>query len=332
MRAPAFWWKTAPDARAFLLSPLGAVYGAATARRMARPGTRVGAPVICIGNFVVGGAGKTPTAIALAQALQGLGERPFFLTRGYGARQPVTTPLRVDPRQHDSERVGDEPLLLARAAPTIVSPDRIAGARLAISEGASVLVMDDGLQNPQLHKDFSIAVVDGAAGIGNGLCMPAGPLRAPLAAQLALVDAVIVIGMGAAGDGVAAAANALGRPAFRAALAPEPEAAAYLRGRGVVAFAGIGRPEKFFDTLREIGVELHATSAFGDHHPYTPGQLSILRELAATLDAQLVTTEKDLVRIGHAPDIAALPVRLAMEHADSMSALAMTALAAAAQR
>jgi tetraacyldisaccharide 4'-kinase len=327
MRAPAFWWKTAPDALALLLSPLGAAYGAATARRMARPGTRVGAPVICVGNFVAGGAGKTPTAIALAKALQEIGETPFFLTRGYGAREPVTTPLRVDPGQHDSQRVGDEPLLLARAAPTIVSPDRVAGARFAIAEGASVLVMDDGLQNPSLHKDFSIAVVDGAAGVGNGLCVPAGPLRAPLAAQTPFIDAALVIGEPRPGLALPGSLQIVA-----ATLEPERSAVAALKGQRVFAFAGIGRPEKFFDTLRAAGAIVVGTQAFADHHPFSAAELALLAEQARRHGARLVTTEKDLVRLPAGADIAALPVTLLTDPADAMSALAAAALAKAASR
>ena len=321
MRAPAFWWKTAPDALALLLSPIGAAYGAATARRMARPGMRVSAPVICVGNFVVGGAGKTPTAVALAQALQGLGEEPFFLTRGYGAREPVTTPLRVDPGQHDSQRVGDEPLLLARAAPTIVSPDRIAGARLAIAEGASVLVMDDGLQNPRLHKDFSIAVVDGAAGIGNGLCAPAGPLRAPLAAQTPFIDAVLTIGEPRQGLALPG-----GLRTVSGRLAPDAASAAALAGERVFAFAGIGRPEKFFDTLRAAGAIVVGAQAFADHYPFSAADLALLTEQARAHNARLVTTEKDLVRLPAGADVATLPVALVTEPAAALAELAAAAL------
>ena len=178
MIAPRFWARERPGLAARALAPLGALYGLATARRMARPGTRVDAPVICVGNYVVGGAGKTPTAIAVARLLQSAGERVAFLSRGYGGA-PRAAPTRVDPQLHGALAVGDEPLLLARVAPCWVGADRVAAAREAIADGASALVLDDGLQNPALAKDYAIAVIDGEAGFGNGLCFPAGPLRAP---------------------------------------------------------------------------------------------------------------------------------------------------------
>ncbi len=212
MRAPAFWWKPRPDAVAHLLSPFGAVYGAIAARRMNKAGARVNAPVICVGNFVAGGAGKTPTAMALAQEMKRAGHTPFFLSRGYGASRPVESPRIVDAARDSAADVGDEPLLLARVAPTVVCADRVAGARLAIEAGASVLIMDDGLQNPSLQKDFTIAVVDGAVGVGNSLCIPAGPLRAALDAQLQRTDAIVIAGEGAAGARVGALAQARGLP------------------------------------------------------------------------------------------------------------------------
>ena len=209
MRAPRGWRQARPGLLARALSPLGAIYGAATARRMARPGVRVEAPVLCVGNFVVGGAGKTPTALALARLLRAAGERPAFLSRGYGGEAHADS-LRVSLNADNARRVGDEPLLLARVAPCYVGPDRVASARLAIEDGASVLIMDDGLQNPALEKTLSLAVVDGEAPFGNGLCLPAGPLRAPIAAQMRHVDALVMIG----GD-AAAAARAARRAASR---------------------------------------------------------------------------------------------------------------------
>lgn len=310
MRAPAFWWRGEPGALALLLSPLGWAYGAVTASRMARSGVRIGTPVVCVGNFVAGGAGKTPTAMAVAKTLRRMGERPFFLTRGYGAAQPVRTPLRVDLARHGAGEVGDEPLLLARVAPTIVCADRIAGAQAAARAGASVIVMDDGLQNPGLHKDLAIAVVDGGAGVGNSLCIPAGPLRAPLRAQFDHVDAVIVIGRNVAGDLVARRAEAVGLPTLHAALVNDPEQANELRGARAVAFAGIGRPEKFFETLRGVGVELAGVHAFPDHYVFREGDLDRLRGEANERQALLVTTEKDFVRLGQPRGVRALRVEL----------------------
>ena len=332
MRAPAFWWKSEPDALAHLLSPLGALYGAVVARRMKQAGERVGAPVICVGNFVAGGAGKTPTAIALAHELIKADQTPFFLSRGYGAQTPVTEPIIVDAATHDAAVVGDEPLLLARVAPAIVCADRVAGARLAAARGASVIIMDDGLQNPALAKDFRIAVVDGAVGVGNGKCLPAGPLRAPLGAQLKLVDCVVVIGASAtgasaAGASVEAAAKASGVTVCRASLTPDADTAARLRGKRVFAFAGIGRPEKFFDTLSSLGADVAGVRAFPDHYTYSPAQLAELHAKAEEAGAMLITTEKDRARIGAACAIAVLPVSLETEEPGLFARLAHAALA-----
>ncbi len=310
MRAPAFWWKREPGALALLLSPLGWAYGAITSARMAKRGVRTGAPIICIGNFVAGGAGKTPTALAVARTLRRMGERPFFLTRGYGSAQPARTPLRVDPTRHGAADVGDEPLLLARVAPTIVCVDRIAGAQAAARAGASVIVMDDGLQNPGLVKDLAIAVVDGGAGIGNGMCIPAGPLRAPLAAQFDHVDAVVVIGRNTAGDMVSRRAQAVNLPTLYADIVSDPEQANELRAERVVAFAGIGRPDKFFNTLKGIGVTLVSTHSFPDHYVFRNADLDRLRREADAEQALLVTTEKDFVRLGQPRDMRALRVEL----------------------
>jgi tetraacyldisaccharide 4'-kinase len=293
MRAPSFWWRPSSLA-ATLLAPVGWIYGAVTARRMARPGTRTAVPVVCVGNFVAGGAGKTPTAIALARHLVMLGRRPVFLSRGYGGS--LAGPVVVDPATHGPAQVGDEPLLLARTAPAVVAADRLAGASLAAGLG-DIIVMDDGLQNPTLHKDLRLAVVDGESGVGNGLCVPAGPLRAPLPEQLRHVDAVIVIGPGAQGDAVAEVASRSGVPVLRGDLQSDPAASARLAGRDVLAFAGIGRPEKFWNSLERTGARVAARRPFADHHPYARPE--ILAILAQARDSGLcpVTTEKDWVRL-----------------------------------
>lgn len=316
MRAPTFWWQASPSRLAHLLRPAGMVYGAVAARRIRRPGEQAGLPIVCIGNFTAGGAGKTPTALAVADLLEAAGETPAFLSRGYGGR--LAGPVEVTP-QHGASDVGDEPVLLARRSRVIVSRDRPAGARLALEIGATVVVMDDGLQNPSLAKDCAIAVVDGTTGIGNGLPLPAGPLRAPMAAQWAAVDAVLVVGSGGPGEAVAQEAERRERRVFRARLVPSPAVAQELRGRRVLAFAGIGRPEKFFQSLRECGAAVERSRVFPDHHPYSAGDLAGLRAEAARTGLQAVTTEKDLVRIagmGAAAawdDLMALPVRLALD-------------------
>ncbi len=324
MRAPRFWWQPSPSLRANLLRPAGLAYGSVAAIRMKRRGEQAELPVICIGNFTAGGAGKTPTAIAVATILDLAGENPAFLSRGYGGR--LAGPVRVQP-QHGAADIGDEPVLLSRTARTIVSRSRPAGARLAYEIGATVVIMDDGLQNPSLVKDCAIAVVDGATGIGNGLPLPAGPLRAPMGAQWPMVDAVLVIGDGDPGRQVALEADEHGKRVFTASLEPAPEAVTALKGRRIMAFAGIGRPEKFFDTLHACGALVDVTHAFPDHHPFKPEELAALRQEAESRGLLPVTTEKDLVRIANAsalwPELTALPVRLRIENETGLRNLLM---------
>lgn len=295
MRTPAFWWRRAPGAAARLLWPLGWLYGTITLARMRQVGSEAGIPVICVGNFVAGGAGKTPTAMALAALLAGRGETPFVLMRGYGGA--LQGPVEVDPAHHAAHAVGDEPLLMARHVRTIVARERPDGAALARALGASVIVMDDGLQNPALAKRLRLAVVDGASGIGNGLCLPAGPLRAPLEGQFAFTDAVIVIGPGEPGEAVAERAQAQGLSVLGARLEPARDAVAALKGREVVAVSGIGRPEKFAATLRQAGATIVAERAFGDHHAYTAGDVASLLADAKGRKALIATTEKDLTKL-----------------------------------
>ncbi|MFQ5467849.1 MAG: tetraacyldisaccharide 4'-kinase, partial [Kiloniellaceae bacterium] len=234
---------------------------------------------------------KTPLAIAMAAAWRARGRRPHCLARGYGGHE--RGPLRVDPARHDARAVGDEALLLARAAPTWIARDRVAGARAAAGAGADVVVLDDGFQNPCLRKDLSLVAVDGAYGFGNGRVMPARPLRESMERGLARADAVVVIGPDAGGIGRALRG---GPPVLSARLEPNPEAAA-LRGRRVLAFAGIGRPEKFFATLVALGARVAEKCPFPDHHPYRQGEVDHLLARAAELDATPITTEKDAARL-----------------------------------
>jgi tetraacyldisaccharide 4'-kinase len=329
MRAPDFWWRQKPDWLAWLLWPLGWVYGALTLWRMRRPGVGVGIPVICIGNFVAGGAGKTPTAIALTRMLAARGETPFVLMRGYGGR--LAGPVLVDPVIHMAADVGDEAVLMAGHAPTIVAHDRPAGAALAKAKGASVVVMDDGLQNPSLTKTLRLAVVDGASGVGNGLCLPAGPLRAPLAGQFEATDAVIVIGEGEAGAAVASASRL---PVLTARLAPDPAIAAAFAGQAVIAVSGIGRPEKFAATLRQAAATILAERPFGDHHAYTPGDVAELIAQAGRLGGRIATTEKDMTKLGplwpadERDRLIVLPVTLVFDAPADIDALLARELAA----
>ncbi|MGE0723588.1 MAG: tetraacyldisaccharide 4'-kinase [Alphaproteobacteria bacterium] len=286
MRAPDFWRRR--GLAATLLRPAAALHalGGALRQRQARP-WRAPVPVLCIGNLTVGGTGKTPVAIDLARRLR---ERtPHLLTRGYRGR--LDGPVRVDLKSHTVADVGDEPLLLARAAPTWVARDRAAGARAAVAAGAGVLILDDGFQNPTLAKDVSLVVVDGPAGFGNGLVLPAGPLREPVARGLARATALVVVGEDR--QGVARGAPV---PVLRAALVPAMPLA-FAPMAPVVAFAGIGRPEKFFETLGALGVAPVERRAFADHHVFTEADLAGLEDAARAAGARLVTTEKDAVRL-----------------------------------
>ncbi len=315
MRAPDFWWLPTPTLAARLLAPAGSIYGAVTAARMRCAGVRAPVAVICIGNLVAGGAGKTPVALAIARMLEAGGHRPAFLSRGYGRQQQrnARDVLRVDPDRHGAAFCGDEPLLLAQLAPTYVSADRLAAARVAAREGATVVVLDDGLQNPALTKDFSIAVADGRAGIGNGLCLPAGPLRAPAARQWPFVSLLCIVGEGAAAHELAERARMAGVPVTSARLEPDAAVVTRLKDRPLLAFAGIGRPQKLFDTLAASGLAVVAQRAFPDHHAYTAHDLAALRRDADRAGAVLVTTAKDGVRLP--PDFPAetLPVELVFD-------------------
>jgi tetraacyldisaccharide 4'-kinase len=331
MREPSFWWRAA-GIEAALLAPFAAAYGAVAAQRLRRSGHQIGIPVICVGNLTVGGAGKTPTALAFAQYLLAAGQRPFFLSRGYGGR--LSGPLRVEPLRHCADDVGDEPLLLARTAPTIIARDRVAGAEAAQAAGASVIVMDDGFQNPSLAKDFSVLVLDGRRGIGNGRVIPAGPLRAPLRAQLDRTHAMLVIGAASnLSSPVIAAATARGIPIFHGSLEPDRNAVAALGGQRVLAFAGIGDPDKFFTTLIEAGIEVAARRSFPDHHRYSRAEAETLLAQAAGEDLLPVTTEKDLARMAGVDDLAALakaarplPVTLRIDEEHALRKLLLAVL------
>lgn len=292
MQSPAFWYARRPSLAGTLLGPLGAITERATARRLRRPGWTAPVPVICCGNVGVGGAGKTTLALDLAARLQALDLAVHCLSRGYGGRVGRSV-LRVDPDRHDAVLVGDEALLLARVAPCWISADRAAGAQAAIAAGAQILLMDDGFQNPGLVQDWPLLVIDGAAGFGNGRLLPAGPLREPVGTAAARAAAAIMIGPDATGDGAKLPA---GLTLLHAELVMD-EATLVLRGRKVLAFAGIGRPEKFFHALERAGLSLAGTRAFPDHHRFHVREVDALRREAARSGAILVTTPKDAVRL-----------------------------------
>lgn len=300
MREPAFWYRPRSP-KSHLLSPLGVLYGAITARRMARKGFGAGIPVICVGNYHVGGAGKTPTVLALTRLLRDLGETPVVLSRGYGGR--LKGPVMVDRARHTAADIGDEPLMMVRDVPVAVAHDRVEGVALAKSQGATVILMDDGFQNPRLLKDAALIVIDSERGLGNGKVFPAGPLRAPLKAQLARTDALVLIGDGHAADDVAAELLRRGKPALRARLKPDAASIVQLHGKKVFAFAGIGDPERFFRSLRACGIGIARTRAFADHHMFSHDELAALAADARREQLTLVTTEKDLARLRGRADV-----------------------------
>ena len=290
MRSPGFWWKKRLGSRACMLAPLGFIYGQVTAYRMRRSGEALGCPVVCVGNFTAGGAGKTPVALSLSTYLRERDWKPVFLSRGYGGA--VCGPLQIS-EQSDPSQCGDEPLLLAREAPTFIAKDRLAGGLEARHHG-NVIIMDDGLQNPALQKAVRLAVIDARVGIGNGLCVPAGPMRAPLRTQWGFTDAVVLVGDGEAGEAVAAKAPC---PVFRGRTEPDATMAAQLKNKKVMAVAGIGRPQKLYDSLESVGAEVKIGRAFEDHHTFDRHEIESLIAEGAQNGLTLVTTAKDHVRI-----------------------------------
>ncbi len=313
MRTPAFWYRP-PGLLSALLSPLGALYAAGTARRLSRGArAKVGVPVICIGNINAGGTGKTPAAIALAQRLSDRGVSVHIVTRGYGGA--LEGPVLVEELRHRASDTGDEALLLAAFAKTWVAKDRLAGARAAVDAGAEVILLDDGFQNPALAYDLSIVVVDAHRGFGNGHVLPAGPLREPVSVGLARADLVLSVGTDAAQKRFAERdAGNIRIPVIKGELQPLPTGLPFA-GLPVLAFAGIGHPEKFFATLRNMGADIRAEHALSDHQPLSDALMTRMLREASAMGAQVVTTEKDAVRLSPAfrPKVLTVPVRLQVE-------------------
>lgn len=318
MRAPEFWYRRHRGILATVLAPVAAGYGRAVLRRYraGRP-WRAPVPVICVGNLVAGGTGKTPVVLAVGERLVRRGVDVHFASRGYGGS--LSGPVRVQPERHNASEVGDEPLLLAEARPTWIARDRPAALRAAVAAGAQAIVLDDGFQNPTVSKDLSLLVVDGLRGFGNGLVMPAGPLREPLAQGLARADAVVVVGP----DETGMVGQVRDVPVLRAHLKPSPDTVRRLAGRKVVAFAGIGYPEKFFNTLRDIGCTIVSCHSFADHHPYRPQDMEMIGHDARARHAVPVTTAKDYVRLpaDSKAGVEVVPVSIGWEDEATLDAL-----------
>lgn len=291
--APPFWWEPT-DWRARALWPVSALYGLVAGYRMRRAARQpVDAPVLCIGNFTVGGTGKTPTAIAFAQAAKQRGLKPGILSRGHGGS--FGQPHLVDPAHDSAKHVGDEPLLLAAHAPVAVTPNRVLGAKLLIAQGCDFLIMDDGFQSARIRIDYALPIVDASHGIGNGHVIPGGPLRAPLQEQLQHADGLLRMGRGEAADDVVRRASRAGKPVFEAST--QPVNAQAVASRRYLAFAGIGHPERFFMTAIGAGAHLSLTRSFGDHHVYLAEELVELETTARKSDLRLLTTAKDAARL-----------------------------------
>lgn len=313
MKTPAHWSTDPanPGLTARLLAPLAAIWRLASNLRLRSGRTEIApVPVLCIGNLIAGGSGKTPMAAALLQRLSARGVAAHVVSRGYGGR--LKGPHLVDPSQDTVQDVGDEPLMLSAIGPVWVSRDRVAGARIAAAQGAQLVLLDDGFQNPSLAKDASIIMVDAVAGFGNGRIIPAGPLREPIAQGLGRADLTVLVGE--ADDRARALVkwpSLSTTPRVDARLVPL-QTGIIDQGDRVMAFAGIGYPEKFFSTLRAMGADLIGTQAFPDHHSYSPQILRRLIADARAQDAMLITTEKDAVRLPPAfrREVMTLMVRL----------------------
>lgn len=297
--APPFWWKK-PDWRAYVLAPFSALYGLVAARRMTNARRQeIDVPVLCIGNFTVGGTGKTPVAIAFAKQAKRMNLHPGFVSRGHGGS--FVKPHLVD-RHHDSAKhVGDEPLLLADHGLVAVTPNRVAGATLLLENGCDFLIMDDGFQSARIHMDYALIVVDGRYGLGNGHVIPGGPMRAPLVDQLRFTTAILKMGDESGGDAVVRLASRAGKPVFAGAV--RPRNSERLAGKRFLAFAGIGHPDKFYDTVAKAGGEVVLTRSFADHHFFAPDEIQELAATAEASDLRLITTAKDAARLrnGAAP-------------------------------
>ena len=314
MHAPAFWFRPPdrPGPWARLLAPLGWLYAAGTARRLRQPGYAPSVPVICVGNLVAGGAGKTPTVIALIERLAARGQTVHVVSRGYGGRMSGPVQVRAG---HSAADVGDEPLLLSAFAPVWVARDRAAGVRAAEAAGASVILLDDGFQNPAVRTHLGLVVVDAVRGFGNGRCIPAGPLREPVATGMKRADLVVTIGPPEAQEAFGRLWGAeISVPRLTGMLRPLAMGMDWT-GERVLAFAGIADPARFFATLEAEGAQVIRGEALADHETLSETLLRRLEAEARAAGAQLVTTEKDAARLPPhwRPRVLTLVVRLKVE-------------------
>jgi tetraacyldisaccharide 4'-kinase len=334
--APPFWWQSS-GIQSAILSPFGWVYGRVARRIMDRRVRKaVAVPVICVGNFTVGGSGKTPAALALAKAAFARGLKPGFLSRGYGGGVHHATV--VDPAKDTARLVGDEPMLLAAKATTVVSANRVEGADLLLREGVDLIIMDDGFQSARLVFDQALLVVDARRGVGNGCVFPAGPVRAPVIDQIRHADALIVVGEGDGADPMVRLAARAAKPIHLARF--QPRNGAQFRDRNCLAFAAIGDPEKFFKTLEDAHVRLAQRKSFPDHHPFTQDEAKELLAEAKLYGLDLITTSKDYVRLqaGHGRALelvektSVLEIDLAFDSPDVPDVIIENALAAFQRR
>lgn len=314
IKTPAFWYDPKPGLPARLLKPVAAVYGWARDHHYKRSGLsplQSSAKVICIGNVTTGGAGKTPVAAAIYEILEDMDFLPALVSRGYGGT--LAGPVMVDSDYHTAAEVGDEPLMLSQQGLKVWVSKNRRHAVTIVEEMSGVMLLDDGYQNPSVNKDMHILVIDGETGFGNGCLLPAGPLRETPAAALNRADMVIIIGRDRTGVGQYISGLGLKCPVLGAALIPDPKLITRLKDRNCRAFAGIGRPEKFFTMLRDHGVKVTKTQAFADHHPYRKADLDALLENRG--DHKILTTAKDYVRLPSAirNTIVPVPVTLKFE-------------------
>ena len=297
--APPFWWEK-PDWRAMLLSPVSALYGMVARYRMdnAKP-EAIDLPVLCVGNLTVGGGGKTPTSVAIANAAKKMKLRPGVVSRGYGG---LNSGAHIVDADHDlAKHVGDEPLLIAQHVPMAVSANRLAGARLLQEQGVDFIILDDGFQSMRLKSDFNLVVVDARRGVGNGHVIPGGPLRAPAVPQLRHADGVLRIGEGDAADAIVRQAAKAGKPIYVANTVPAKKM--QLLRKRVLAFAGIADPDKFYESLTKAGAIISLARSWPDHHFFEDDELAELYQTAEAGDLVLVTTEKDAMRLARGSEI-----------------------------